>query len=674
MKQLWFFKHSTNSEPHCLGKTMKKSKTNQIRYQCLMIGAFLLLSGLYMPKLTAQALDGDNRIAITLDDGTEVTLMGKAKTGQNNDFTGEYYYLPTGLRLASRPDGVPEFLFMKYTTEQDASAGGVQGALMHFLMQWGLTAAQEAELETKLKARLEEKKNEGPLGLRFKKVTTVKVMGPVDVDPIPEGSFQIYTASLSDPASSKLIQSGRAPSLEGGKAVVAGKMDKNTAQLMAASLEETSSIADLSVTLAYQYNVMLPAVNASVVIDWSKVSEIMDSLSTVYMKRKSSSGALWWKKTKTTYSYNEMHEIYEKVQEQKAVKVDITERSLGDQTSAMILESFMNYFTNALTDKDVSIPPVASESDKEETPNTRKGNYYSYNKVKAETRIQKGREVISLNYRKMVPRYIDVTGNLRSWYDGVKDNPSCVTSVNLNDPFFEHRNISFIIDGEVEDLFNEVVNYVNVEVRKKRSSGNDFSDRVTVDKKYLAGNGVSVQMTYARGEDNNPDLFEYRTQWSIHGGKVYPAEPQWIAGDWSGITLYPPVKIRTVEFEADLDELKSRDITRVTAQVKFMQFGKEEEVNIHISPAKGESLVDRKIFIDNNTKGYAYRLVINHKTKGKLVLPWEVRMTDDYIYATIPEELDDVESDLFKSAKKEADDVVAKAQENILDKFSELFE
>jgi hypothetical protein len=49
-------------------------------------------------------------------------------------------------------------------------------------------------------------------------------------------------------------------------------------------------------------------------------------------------------------------------------------------------------------------------------------------------------------------------------------------------------------------------------------------------------------------------------------------------------------------------------------------------------------------------------------------------MTDDYIYASIPEELEDVESDLFKSAKKEADDVVAKAQENILDKFAELFE
>jgi hypothetical protein len=645
-----------------------------LRFGRLMACIFILLT-FAIGATVAQPLDGDNRVSITLDDGTEVTLLGKAKTGNNNDFTGDYYYLPVGLRLSKRPDGVPEFLFMKYTTEADAAAGGVQGALMHFLMQWGLTAKQEAELESKLKVKLEEKKKDPRWGPRFKKITKVKVMGPVDVQPIPEGSFQIYSASLSDPASSQLIQSGRAPALEGGKAVVASKMDKNTAQLMAASLEETSSVADLSVTLNYQYSVMLPAIDASVIINWSKVSETMDSLATEYKHTYKSKRILWYKKSSSTYSYDEMHKLYQKSIENKSVQVNIVDRSLGDETSAMVLEAFMNYFTNALTDKDTSLPPVAPEGDKDDdAPNNKKGNYYKLNKVKLEKNVQKGRETIRLNYRRAVPRYIDVTGNLRSWYDGVKDNPSCVTAVNLNDPFFEHRNISFIIDGEVEDIFGQVVNYVNVEVRKKRSSGNDFTDRVTVDKMYLAEKGVTVNMTYARGEDENPDLYEYRTQWSIRGGKTYPKDPVWIKGDWSGVTLYPPVKIRTVEFESDIDELKDRGITRVTAQVRFRQFGQEEEANIHISAAKGEGLVEKNIFIDDNSKGYAYRLVINHKTHGKLILPWEVRMNDDYIYATLPDDLDDVESDIFKEAKQVADEVVSKAKESVLDKFSELFD
>ena len=651
---------------------MKTQITNSKWHKTLFICALTIVLG--VSNVFGQALYADNRISLTLDDGTEVTLLGKANTGTNNSFTGEYYYLPTSLRLSKRPDGVPEFLFMKYTTEQDASAGGVQGALMHFLMQWGLTQAQETELLEKLKEKLEVEKKDPVFGGRFKTVKTIKVMGPVNVQPIPEGSFQIYSASLSDPASSKLIQSGRAPSLEGGKAVVAGKMDKNTAQLMAASLEETSSIADLSVTLNYEYSVMMPALDASVIINWSKVSETMDSLATEYKHTYKSKRILWYKKSSSTYSYDEMHKLYQKSIENKSVQVNIVDRSLGDQTSAMVLEAFMNYFTNALTDKEVSIPPVAPEGEKDKDLNNQKGNYYTVNKVKMEKCIKKGRETISLKYRRAVPQYVDVTGNLRSWYDGVKDNPSCVTAVNLNDPFFEHRSISFILDGEVEDIFSNVVNYVNIEVRKKRSSGNDFSDRVTIDKKYIAEKGVTAQMTYARGEDNNPDMFEYRTQWSIRGGQVYPENPQWIKGDWSGITLYPPVKIRNVEFEADIDELKSREITRVTAQVRYMQFGKEVEKNIHISAAKGEGLVEQQVFIDDNTKGYAYRLVINHKSKGKLVLPWEVRMTDDYIYATIPEELDDVESDVFKLAKKEADDIVSKAKESVLDKFSELFD
>ncbi len=635
--------------------------------------AILFMFAATLEKAYAQPLDPDNRITITLNDGTKVILLGKAKTGKNNNFTGEYYYLPANLRLSKRPDGVPEFLFIKYTTEKDEAAGGVQGALLHFMMKWGLTQKQVTECEQKLKEKLKEKKN-SKFRFLLDNAPKIKVMGPADVQPVPEGSFQIYSASLSDPASSKLITSGRAPALEGGKAVVASKMDKNTAQLFDASLKETSSIADLSVTLNYQYTVMLPAIDASVIINWKKVSETMDSLSTVYKHKYKSRRFLWYKSSSSTYSYDEMHKLYEKSIENKAVQVNITDRSLGDETSAMILQAFMNYFTNALSDKDTSIPPVPPEGDKGEDLNNKKGNYYRINKVKMEQRLKMGRETISLNYRRAIPKYIDITGNLRSWYNGVKDNPNCVTSVNLNDPFFEHRTISFIIDGDVEDIFKDVINYVNIEVRKKRSSGNDFSDRVTVDKKYINEKGVTVNFTYARGEDNNPDVFEYRTQWSMRGGKVFPQNAPWIKGDWGGVTLYPPVKIRNIEFESDLDELKDRGITRVTAQVRYMQFGKETETNIHISPAKGVPLVEKKIFIDNNTKGYAYRLVINHKTKGKLILPWQVRMNDDYIYATIPEELDDESSDMFKEAKSAASDVVSKTKENILDKFSELFD
>jgi hypothetical protein len=642
----------------------------------LFLNALILFLCISNNPVFSQSLDADNRVSVTLNDGTEVTLLGKANPRSNTP-SGEYYYLPVGLRLSERPDGVPEFLFMKYTTEAEASAGGVQGGLLHFLMQWGLSASHEAELLTKLKEKLNEQPSKSRFGLRLMNTPkNIKIMGPVEVEPIPEESFQIYSASLSDPASSTVIQSGRAPSLEGGKAVVASKMDKETAQMMATTFEETSSVADLSVTLGYQYRVLMPSIDASVVVNWSKVSEMFDSLATEYSKKRESSGILWWKKTKTTYSYDEMHKIYTSAQENKAVSVNITDRSLGNETSAMILEAFMSYFTNALTDRAMDIPSVPPQGDENEDdkPDTQKGNYYTLNKVKMEKKIERGRETISLNYRRSVPKFIDVTGNLRSWYDGVRDNPNCVTSVNLNDPFFQHRNISFILDMEAEEMFSEAINYVTVSVRKERSSGNDFTDRFTIDKKYINEKGTSAIITYARGEDTNPDAFDYKTQWSLRGGKVYPDNPKWKKGSWEeAVTLASPVTYRRIEFEADLDDLKEKQITRVTAQVRYLQFGNEEEENIHISPVKGEPLVEQNIFIDNNTKGYAYRLILSHKSQGKLMLPWQVRMNDDYIYATLPEELQDTESEIFKEAKEEARDVTSRAKEKVLDKFDEIF-
>ena len=101
----------------------------------------------------------------------------------------------------------------------------------------------------------------------------------------------------------------------------------------------------------------------------------------------------------------------------------------------------MSYFTNSLTNRSMEVPSVTPKEEEADKPNTQKGRYYTYSAVKKEKQVNKGIETISLNYRKRVPRIIDVTGNLKSWYNGVKDNPACVSEINLNDPFFEHRNI-----------------------------------------------------------------------------------------------------------------------------------------------------------------------------------------------------------------------------------------
>ena len=283
-------------------------------------------------------------------------------------------------------------------------------------------------------------------------------------------------------------------------------------------------------------------------------------------------------------------------------------------------------------------------------------------------------ETFNLNYRLAVRRPFQVVGNLASWYDGVKDNPKCVAAVNLNDPFFQHRDINFILDLDAKEMFEQAVNYVTVNVRKTRTTGTPFEDRVTMDAKYVKEKGIAASVTYARGEDRNAETYEYQAQWSLKGGTLFPATPRWEKGSWEGVTLAPPVVPRKIEVEGDLEAMKASGITRMTVQVHYPKFGQEVEENIQISPAKNEPLVAQPILMDRGARGYAYRLIINHKTAGQARAAVEregrrrLRLRGD---SRRP-----VEGRIAAAngSEKAADTVVDSAKEKVLDKFKELLE
>ncbi|MBE0677470.1 MAG: hypothetical protein IH592_01775 [Bacteroidales bacterium] len=639
-------------------------KTSRILQCIILLLAALMLSA---QGLNAQVLDYQNKVEIVLNDGTHVILYGKAKS-LNNTYTGEYYYLPVGLQLSHRTDGTPEFLFLKYTTEQRAEAGGAQGGLIHFLMSWGLTQAQLQEAQAKLVTRIADLAKTP--GSPYKGIQNPKIMGAVDVYTEDE-SFRIISASLTDADDARLITSGSAPTLPGSKVAVAGKLNAVTAQLLAATFEKNRSITDISLELNFMYNVMMPAVNGKITVDWSKIQEQIktDSIQYSHNTRGTKRGS------DDRYSYDQLSQFYSRCIEKKAVVIDIDKTVVGDELADKIVEQFMNLMIESMTDKDMSaVPTQPSEKEKGEDPNVRHGASYVYNRTVAEKRYERKIEVYNLNYRLTVPKNISLTSNLGAWYDGVRDNPKCVSSVNLNDPFFQYRDINLILDIEAESMFGDEVNYVTVNVRKQRTSGNPFEDHVTIDREYLRNSGVKATMTYARGEDTNPDAYEYKAQWSLKGGNIYPPSAPWVVGEWEGVTLSPPIKPVTVELEGDLDELKSSEITRVTAQVHFMKFGKEVEENIQLSVAAGEPVMQKTIYIDKNTRGYVYRLIFNHKTEGKLALDWTPQINDNYIYASIPEDMVNKESEVFKAAKETGSEILQGSKEKVLDKFRDIFD
>src|SRR5688572_13886482 len=151
----------------------------------------------------SQVLDYENRVDLVLNDGTKVICFGREKALGKTQLNNEYFYLPVGLKLSKKEDGTtPQFLFMKYTTEQKESVGGVQGAIMHFLMEWGLTQAQETDAQAKLE---EKTKN---MGLAAK----AKLMGAASLRPDVDESFRIISATLTDKSfTPNFVTTGRAP-------------------------------------------------------------------------------------------------------------------------------------------------------------------------------------------------------------------------------------------------------------------------------------------------------------------------------------------------------------------------------------------------------------------------------------------------------------------------------
>lgn len=598
-----------------------------------------------------QILDYQNKVGVILSDGTSVTLYGragnnKAPGGQDYLFTGDYYYLPVNMRLARKEDGTPQFLLLKYTTDEKADVGGVQGALIHFLMEWGLTPAQERELDQKLKAKVQELARGNRL---FAGVSTPKVMGAVDLTAEKDNSFRVISAVLNDSQMApKLITSGKAPVIEGARVAVASKLDKNGAQLLAATLEKNRSISDVSLEMSFKYTLLFPAVRGKIVVDWSKWETAFESYNAKYKHddKDSKDG------DDDTYSYEEMKNMYQTAIESKAVIFDIDKNVVGDATADKIVEEFMNVMVNALTDQNDQNekPQPAKEDEQQGDPNIRYGKEYKFNKTKFESHYARKYEVYNLSYRLAIPKEVVVTENLASWYDGVRHNKKCVASVNLNDKFFQHRDINLILSEGSEQLIGKEVNYVTVNVRKKRNDGNDFFKSVTVDREYLKKNGVRTNLTYARGEDTNAEVYEYQTQWSFNDGEVYPQPSPWIKGSWEGLALAVPVKPRQIELEANLEDLKAAGITRATLQMRYIKLGKEVESNIPLTVSKNEPLVKATIFTDPATRGYAYRLVFNHKEEGKMATDWDAKINDDYVYVNIPEDYKDKTSEIFRKA------------------------
>lgn len=548
-----------------------------------------------------------------------------------------YYYLPPPPHISVDNEGRPEFLFIKFVTDKAEAEGGVAGGILHFLAEYGLTSEQERELEQKLAA----------------KIPGAKLGGAVPMESAGgDSTFQVISATLStEDFTKKIVASGRAPLMPGLKVAVAARLTPYGATLLEETLKKPTG--DISLEFSFLYTAHAPAFKGQVKYNWTKLHRDVERYNLEYQRRyKKVEVWPFYKHVTDRHSYSEVQQMYDFMCENELIEIRVEEGTVVDERVEVIRQLFLDTMTNMFFERTEITPDEEEEEQKatkSEVKPKPKGTRYRFTRYRSKTQEAFIDREFNMSWKLPVKVEYATTGKISgSWYlDSKNKYPELFDEINLDDPFFQQRKVIFNLDLDAADIFEEVINYVTIEVRKQRTTGRDFTASITIDKEYLKKKGVSAPITYAKMREDDPQAFEYMVRWSIRGGHDYPESPNWEDGNWQGVTLAPPIRPLKIEAEADLDELEQNDVVRATVQVRYYKFGKRflDNRSIRLSVAAEEPLQSLTIYQDVDRPQWEYQVTFYHKTQGRVQSSWTRGFQDGYIYCVLPDKLRKKDSD-----------------------------
>lgn len=181
----------------------------------------------------AQVVDKGSMFDLTLKDNTRLFVL----PGFDDSGVHTYYYLPSNLRLSVRSDKTPEFNFMTYKAE---GSGEISGAILHFLLVWGLTPDQEKEVEALIRSTLD---------------TNAILAGVVSLE-IPQGinSFMINgSTKVAQLLRSRLRSEPVAPVIPSTKIAMSYKLTGEEALMFQEAMTTPSHLDSVQIELNFQF-------------------------------------------------------------------------------------------------------------------------------------------------------------------------------------------------------------------------------------------------------------------------------------------------------------------------------------------------------------------------------------------------------------------------------------
>lgn len=489
----------------------------------------------------------------------------------------QYYYIPPSPRLSQKPDSTFEIMCIKYTGKAKESNGG----LFHALIEFQLSQEELALVEKELKKKNSNAGIKGPISL----LDNTSKNGE-EIEP----SFRIVSGVLSniggkESMTSNVVYSGKAPMTSGGKAAIAAQLNQAGATLLWNSLQSNTS--DVSVVINGYYEAMVKGYNATVTAN-------ADVYYSHFSELKNNQGG---------YTKSQIRKIVDSLSTKGGIKIDVFDRSQALNLKTGDMESILSIVTNKLVEAMFNektgwmLPPPEVNADLgyneagkskqgilervgEQSSNilaslnpiialqkgisgilspSSKNKYISDNQyvLKDIKDVRQHKFELNLSKTTSIKVPINTAGNLSGFYDKASSNSQYFKIVNMEDPSFQRKEVSILVDGNYQDGFGEYVNAVSVNFRKRYGAGNDD---LTARQSFFADEikkGVQIKtIEYPRLGivSDQWEEYEYQIKWSLPNEKVlnYPKEEnKWINTNSSIINIGFPLEKSIVYIDMD---------------------------------------------------------------------------------------------------------------------------
>lgn len=578
----------------------------------------------------------------------------------------DYYYLPQFPRLATRPDGTYEFLCMKYVSDKVENSGGLIHALVEFRIADSIMKLYEQELR--------------------KIVPGARVIGPVHLmesknegDENIRPSFEVVSAILSnkdgkEAMTRSLVTSGYAPFTPGSKAAIAAILNSAGSTLLWNSFSGPTS--DVSVAVNGYYEAKVKAYNAVVSADMKVIYTHFSEMSN----------------DQEEFTKKQIRKVIDSLSKTGSIKIEVFDRSagLGVKTSDMegILSTVTNKITEAMFDAQTgwSKEPERVDPNLGFNPAGRQGQKSGAGQVIGETFEGIGGMVTDViqalpvvgwfswkRGKNQNPKYVTdhqyvlkdiknvrstsfylnlsksttikvpfhTAGNLGGLYAKLGMDTQYFRIVNMDDPGYQRRAINFQVDGDFIDAFDDIINFVTVNFRKKYSTGQpEVTAQLIINGTDLK-KGINLkEITYPRLGIKTADWlnYEYQLLWSFKGRTApirYPAdEKQWIKASDPAVSLVPPLVKEYAELDADRKEFMDNAIASAGVSFVGMQGGDAKVIRTVILRAEDKSSTNKiTLYHDPGTKVAFQPTWYSNKGEAKSELSY---MQSNYLFLALP--------------------------------------